>query len=210
VEGHHGVLELVRADHPGQVPGDQQERVADRDVAAPDVDTRVASGRQTFPALLVRERQQPCLTDQVGLGVAGRGDVELVTAHHRHHHAQRAGCQAAALPAVTQPPIGVADRLLQAVRDPRGLVVVVLAPDGVGHQRSRLTRLAPVAGPAGDDDEEAALGAADRADVGLGDEQRIRRGLQPVLLGYQTDLEVESDRHGPPSLTRADRHPARG
>ena len=104
------------------------------------------------------------------------------------------GAEPAALARVAQPAVGGADRLLEDDRDAGRLVVVVLAPDRVRDQPARVARLA--AGRARRDDQvEAALGARLRAGRGLGDEDRVGGGGEPVLLGHQPVLEREPGSH---------------
>jgi hypothetical protein len=46
VERHDRILDLLRADHVGDVPRDEQQRVADRELAAPHVDVHPVRRRQ--------------------------------------------------------------------------------------------------------------------------------------------------------------------
>ena len=141
VERDHRVLELVgrRAGH--DVRRDEDERVADRDLAAPDVGLEVAR-RQAALAVRVRQRRQPGLADQVGLGRADRRDVQLVAADDRDADPDRAvlavAVQAEPVALVVQPLVRGRDRLLDADPDPGRLVVVVLAPDRLGGELRRL------------------------------------------------------------------------
>ena len=117
MERDHRVLELVRPEPGDDVRRDQDERVADRELAAPDVGLEVG-GRQAALAMRVGQRREPGLADQVGLGRADRRDVQLVAADDRDADADRPGPSAVAQPEpvalVAQPLVGELDRLLEA------------------------------------------------------------------------------------------------
>jgi len=74
VERDHGVLQLVRPELRHDVRRDEDERVADGDLAAPDVGLQVVR-RETALAMRIGKGRQPRLADEVGLGRADRPDV---------------------------------------------------------------------------------------------------------------------------------------
>ena len=88
VEREHRVLELVRAELGHDVRRDEHQRVADRDLAAPDVRLELAR-RQAALAVRVGQRREPGLADQVGLGGPDGRHVHLVAADDGHGHADR-------------------------------------------------------------------------------------------------------------------------
>jgi hypothetical protein len=146
MERDHRVLELVGADPGHHVRRDQHEAVADGDLAAPDVGLQVA-GREAALAVRIRERRQPSLADQVGLGRADRRDVELVVPDDRDPDPDRAvvvrAVEAEPLALVVEALVGRRDRLLDADPDPGRLVVVVLAPDRLGRRAASPPGSAP-------------------------------------------------------------------
>ena len=101
---------------------DEAQRVADLELAAPDLGLEVGGGQ---PALLVGVGQgrQAGLADQVGLGRADRRDVHLAAAHDGDRDADRARgivvAQAVAVPLVGEPLVGDAQDLDQALPDAR-------------------------------------------------------------------------------------------
>ena len=160
VERHERVLELLGADRPGHVAGDEQERVADGDLAAPDVDMDLVARRQALATLLLGQRQEAGLAHEVGVGVADGRHVQLVAADDGDAGADGAGGQAVALARLAERLVGGPDRLLEADGDARRLVVVVAVADRVGHERGGLAGLATALGSNGHDAVEVALRAA--------------------------------------------------
>ncbi len=88
VERQHRVLELVRPELGDDVGRHQDERIADRDLAAPDLRLDRAR-RQAALAMRIRQGRQACLADQVGLGRPDRRDVHLAAADDRDADADR-------------------------------------------------------------------------------------------------------------------------
>ena len=120
---------------------DEHERVADRDLAAPDVRLELAR-RQAALAVRVGQRRQARLADQVGLGRADGRHVHLVAADDGDRDADRAVAvgrlEAEPVRLVGEPLVGGRDRLLEADPDAGRLVVVVLVPDRLGGEAGRL------------------------------------------------------------------------
>ena len=144
VERHDRVLELLGADRPRSgcaTPGAASRRPRTR--PARRRRRRPSSAGRPGPRLVLGH-QQPRGADEVGLGVADRGHVELVAADDRERRCR-------ATPAAGRCPRGCraacgwrSGRLLEADRDARRLVVVVLAPD----RRRRPARSPRAAAPA--------------------------------------------------------------
>jgi hypothetical protein len=88
MEGQHRVLELVGAELGDDVGRHEHERVADRDLAAPNVRLE---RRRRQPALAMRigQGRQPGLANQIGLGRADGGHVHLAAAHDGHANPDR-------------------------------------------------------------------------------------------------------------------------
>ncbi len=177
------------------VARDQDERVACRHLAAPDVRREVVRGQHAV-GVGVGERQQVRLVDEVGLHGAHRRHVELAAAHHRDTQPDGAGgvAEAQAIAARGELPVGGPDRLLQAGDQPRRLVVVVLALHRVRDEPRGLLE-APGAPNSGDDDIEAPLGPRRRPDRRLDDGDRVRGVLQAFRLGDHAELHLQSDGH---------------
>ena len=77
VERDHRVLELVGSELGDDVGRDQDERVADRDLAAPDLRLQPVRGQAAL-AMGIGQRREPGLADEVGLGRPDRRHVHLV------------------------------------------------------------------------------------------------------------------------------------
>ena len=201
VERQHRVLELVGAELGDDVGRDEDERVADRDLAAPDVRLELARGQAAL-AVRVGQGRQARLADQVGLGRPDRRDVHLAAADDGHADADRpvavGRLEAEPVGLVGEPLVGGRDRLLEADPDPGRLVVVVLVADRLGGQAGRLERVAR-RDPRGHEQVEVALRARDRADARFDDDERVRRVGESVVLGDDAELHVES--YGHPGLS---------
>ena len=136
VERDQRVLEGVGADPGDHVCRDEAEGVAHGQLAPPDLGLQLRDRQAALP-VRVGEGGQPRLADEVGLGGAHGGDVELPAADHGDRDADRAGAvllvaQPVAVPLVGQALVGDAEHLRQALADPGRLVVVVLVADRVG------------------------------------------------------------------------------
>ena len=88
MERQHRVLELVGPELGDDVRRDEDERITDRDLAAPDVRLEVGR-RETALPVRVGQRGQAGLADQVRLRGSDRRDVHLVAADHGHAHPDR-------------------------------------------------------------------------------------------------------------------------
>ena len=89
VERDQRVLEGVGADAGDDVRGDEAERVADVELAAPDLGHELRGGQAAL-AVGVRQGRQAGLADQVGLGGADGRDVQLAAPDHGDRDADRA------------------------------------------------------------------------------------------------------------------------
>ena len=69
VEGHDRVLEFLGPDRLDHVARADHERVADREVAPPDIDPKRLRRGQTAARFVLRH-QQPRRADQIGIGIA--------------------------------------------------------------------------------------------------------------------------------------------
>ena len=197
VERQHRVLELVGPEARDDVGRDEHERVADRDLAAPDVGLQAARGQAAL-AVGVGQRREAGLADQVGLrGPHGR-HVHLVAADHRDPDADRpvavGRLEAEPVGLVDQPLVRGRDRLLEADPDPGRLVVVVLVADRLGGQPRRLERVARA--DAGRDEQvEVALRAGHGSHARLDHEEGVRRVVEAVVLGDEAEFQLESGGH---------------
>ncbi len=171
VQRHDRVLELLGTNHLGQVAGHQQQRVADGDLAPPDLDPQCVVRGQSRLLRVVGD-QQARRPHEVRLGAPDCRDIQLVVADDRDGDAQRAGWQAAALATAAQLAIGAPDRLLKTDGHARRLVVVILAPDRVRHERRGIPGAAADAGGA-DDEIQVPLGADLGAGRGFRDQHRV-------------------------------------
>ena len=197
MERHHRVLQLVRAEAAHDVRRDENERIADGDLAPPHVGLEVL-GRQAPLAMRVGQRREARLADEVGLGRPDRCDVQLVAADDGHAdpdrpvHAVALEVEAVAL--VGQALVGGRDRLLEADPDPRRLVVVVLAPDRLGGELRRLLG-ALARDRRGDDEVEVSLRPRDGSHARLDDDDRVGRVGYAIWLGNDAELHLETDGH---------------
>ena len=144
VERDHRVLELVRAEPGDQVRRGEDDRVADRHLAAPDVRLDLGGGQPAVP-VRVGQGRQTRLPDEVGLGRADRDDVQLVAPDDGHGHPDRAVRLVPGEPValVAELLVGGLDRLLEADDDPGRLVVVVLLADRVRDELGHLAEARP-------------------------------------------------------------------
>ena len=196
VERHDGILELVRAQLRRDVGGDEDERVPDRDLTPPDDRGRVLHRKAALPPS-VGQGHEVRLADEVGLHGTGRDHVQLVAADHGQADPDGAGRPVAErepVPLGEEAAIRRADRLLETDDEARGLIVVVLALDGVGDEADGVAQ-SPTLADAGHDEEEAPLGADRRADRRLDDDDGVWGVLEPLGLGHQAELHLQSDGH---------------
>ena len=196
VQRHDRVHELVRAQLRGHVGRDEDERVANRDLAAPHVRGDLLHRQAVGPPGL-GQGQQVRLPDQVRLRGTGRDHVQLVAPHHRQADPDgtcRSTAERQPLPLGEEAPVGGPDRLLQAHDETSRFVVVVLALDGIGDEMGRLAN-PPPATDAGDNEEETPLGAGRRSNRRLDDGDGVRGVLEPLMLGHEAELHLESDGH---------------
>ena len=179
----------------------EHERVADRDLAPPDVRLEGAGGQAAL-AMRVGQGRQARLADQVGLGRPDRRHVHLVAADDRHADPDRAVAVGRLEPEpvglVGEPLVGRRDRLLEADPDPGRLVVVVLVADRLGDQAGRLEGVAR-RDPRGHEQVQVALGARDGTDARLDDDERVGRVGESVVLGDDAELHLEP--YGHPGLS---------
>src|SRR5439155_5876843 len=147
--------------------GYEQQRVAHRDLAAPDI--RLDRVRRK-PALAMRvgQRREPGLADEIRLSGSNGSDVELVATYDGRGDADRPIsiaplAQAEPVARVPEPFVGIPDRLLKADPDPGRLVVVVLVLDRVGYEPRGVAEPMPPF-RRGHEQVEAPLRAKDRAD----------------------------------------------
>ena len=162
MEGDHRVLELVGAEPADEVRRGEDERIADRDLAPPDVRLELG-GRQAALAVRIGQRRQPGLADEVGLGRTDGHDVQLVAPDDGRRRRRSVRC------VVPSPPsrsrwcaellVGGLDRLLEADDDAGRLVVVVLAPDRSRRPAGSPRAAARPARPGGHEQVQAALRA---------------------------------------------------
>ena len=198
VERDHRVFQLVGPQAPHHVRRDEDERVSDRELAAPDIRLQVA-GREAAIAVGVGQRREARAPDQVGLRRPNGRYVELVGADDGHGHADGPGSFLAAsrgqsIPDVGEPLVGEPDGLLEADPDPGRLVVVVLAADRVRRKPRRLAHAAAWH-PAGDQEVEVALGTRNRAHVRLDDDQGVRGVIDAVRVRDHAELHLEPNGH---------------
>ena len=195
MERDHRVLELIRTEPAHHVRRDQDERVADRDLAAPDVGLQIA-GRQAPLAVRVGQGREAGLADEVRLRRPDRGHVQLVGPDDGDPDPDRPvlrrPVQPEPFPLVVEPLVRRRDRLLDADPDPGRLVVVILAPDRLGGELGRLL------GPGGrdrrgDDQVQVALRARDCADRRLDHHDRVGRIRRAVRLGDDAELHLQTD-----------------
>jgi hypothetical protein len=179
----------------------QDERVADRDLAAPDIRLQGA-GRQSALAMRIGQRGQTRLADEVGLGRANGRDVHLAAADDGHADPDRpvaVRCpQPEAVGLMGEPLVRGRDRLLEADADAGRLVVVVLISDRLGRQARRLEGVAR-RDARGHEQVQVALGARDRPDARFDDHERVGRVGESVVFGDDADLHVEP--YGHPGLS---------
>ena len=177
------------------------ERVADRDLAAPDVGLQVPRGQPAL-AVGVGQRREARLADEVGLGRPDGRHVHLAAADDRHADADRpvavGGLEAEPVGLVGEPLVGRRDRLLEADPDPGRLVVVVLVADRLGRQAGRLERVSR-RDPRGHQEIEVALRPRDGTDARFDDDERVGRVGESIMLGDDTELHVEP--YGHPGLS---------
>jgi hypothetical protein len=191
----HRVLQLIGPEPGHHVRRDEHERIAHRDLAAPDV--RLEAGRREA-ALAVRigQRGQASLPDEVGLGRSDRRHVHLVATDNGDPDPDRTvvvrSVQAEPLALMAESLVRRCDRLLDADPDPSRFVVVVLATDRLGGElrcllgaRGRDRR--------GHDQVEMALRPGDRADARLDDHDRVGRVGGAIGLGDHAELHLQSD-----------------
>ena len=198
MESHHRILELVRAQPRHHVGRDENERIADAQLPSPHVRLELCRG-QTPIAVWIRQRRQSCATDEVRLGRPNRGHVQLIATHDCDCHSDRPGAVFRAtgrqpIPKVDETLVGQPDGFFQAHPDPGRLVVVVLAADRVGHQASRLAD-ASTHGVARDEQVQVSLGAGDRADIRLDDDERVGRVGDAIGIGHDAELHLEPNGH---------------
>ena len=209
VERQHRVLELVGAELGDDVGRDEDERVADRDLAAPDVGLQVTRRQAAF-TVRVGQRREAGLADQVGLGRPDRRHVHLAAADHGHADPDRpvpvGRLEVEPVGLVRQPLVGRRDRLLEADPDPGRLVVVVLVADRLGRQARRLERVAR-RDPRGHQQVEVTLGSRDGTDARFDDDERVGRVGESIMLGDDAELHVEP--YGHPGLFVFGRAPRR-
>ena len=166
------------------------------ELAAPDLGLELVHGQAAVP-VRVGERRQAGLADEVGLGGADRGHVQLAAPDDGHRDADRPAVGArvphpVAVALVGEPLVRDAHHLGQALPDARGLVVVVLVADGVGDHPRRFA--GAVAGdPRRHQQVQVALRPRDGADGRLDDHDGVGRVGELVLLGDGTELQLEAD-----------------
>ncbi len=198
MERDEGVLERVGTERADDVRGHEEQLVADVDLAAPDVRLDVRR-RQPAVAVRIRKRRETRAAVEVRLRRSDRADVQLVVADHRKPDADRAGAipERAALAGVGEALVRDLDGLDEADPDPRGLVVVVLAPDRVGHEAGGVA--GPRSGDAGrHQQEEMALGPRLGAHARLHMERCVRRIWGALGVGDDTELHLEPVGHWGP------------
>jgi hypothetical protein len=194
VEGQHRVLELVGPEPSDDVRRHEDQRIADRDLAAPHVGLEAAR-RQSSLAVRVGQRREPRLADEIGLGRPDRGDIHLVAADNGQANPDRAVAlgrfQAEPVSLMDEALVGGRDRLLDADPDPGRLVVVVLVPDRLGRQPRRLERVAR-ADARRHQQVQVPLRARHRTHARFDDDERVRRVGEAIVLGDETELQLES------------------
>ena len=197
MEREHRVLELVGSQAGDDVGRDQRQGVADRDLAAPDVWLQ-AAGRQPSLAMRIGQGREASLTDQERLSRPDGRHVGLVPTHDREADADRtvavSGLEPQPVGLVDESLVGGRDRLLDADADPGRLVVVVLVADGLGGKAGRLECVA-AADARRDEQVEVALRARHRTDARFDHDERIRRVRESVVLGDESELQLESGGH---------------
>jgi hypothetical protein len=195
VERDQRVLEGVGPDAGDDVRRDEAERVADVELAAPDLGHELRGGEAAL-AVGIREGRQAGLADEVGLGGSDGRDVQLAAPDHGDRDADRAGLlavsHAVAVALVGEALVGDPQHLGQALADAGRLVVVVLVADRVGDHPGRLAR-AIARDPRGHEQVQVALRASDGADRWLDHHDRVGRVGDPVLLRDGAELQLESD-----------------
>ena len=171
---HDRVLDRAQADAPGDVRGHEDEAVARGYLAVPDLGAIHVVDGQAAVRARVREGQEPRLPDEVSLGRAERGHVELVAPDYGEGETDRtgfAGGRRPACPASGRGPCWPRRSPSEGRRNAGRQVVVVVIPYTLGNELGRLAQLAPT-GPR-DEQVQAPLGARRRADDGLDNDDGV-------------------------------------
>ena len=149
MEGDERVLQFIRPESAHEVRGDENQLIAEANLATPDFRLQIRRGKAALP-VRVRKGAEARAAAQIGLCGAHSGNVQFVVANDGDCHANRrrhsrsrgsAAHQGAALPGVHESFVGRHDRLDQADANARRFVVVILVPDHVGHETRGLASL---------------------------------------------------------------------
>jgi hypothetical protein len=195
VQRDHGVLQLLGPDRLGERAGDEDQRLAHGEVAAPYLEAQVVRRGQALAVELLGKGEEPRLANEERMRRAQARHVQLVAADDAHGQPDRAALEALTLALVAEAAVYATDGLLEDDRDARRFVVVVVAPDRLRDQRGRLAHTAAGTRRHRRDDVEIPLGPAPRPDGRLRHQHGVGRAPDPVALGHEPDLEMKTGGH---------------